>query len=143
MFDNLPESDVYLLEVQSHRTSTKWNSGFMDVSLRLRLLESLLYAVGLERGSFVYSISPTKVARYFDLPRGAYYRKKQAATSLVSHLIGVPGFEKQTTPLGSNVSVSESLKEYFQHEKKSDDLSDCILQAIAFIEWSILHKTLW
>ena len=125
--DELPPAEAYIIEAQSHRNPR--SQGFLAVSVELRTLEAMLFAVAKQRKERVYSILPKRTAQYFGI--GGSIRKR-ASVKLVKELMRC----ERATPLGDTVTLSEELAEYFDKEKKKDDLSDCLLQAVAFLEWS-------
>ena len=129
---------MFLLELQAPRNPAA--VGFLGISIELRILEAFMHALGRTMLSTpVQSVDAKMVAQYFGIRAKNSKAKKKAAVDLVSSIL----FEKeQPTPMGNNINLSDDLKTYFSNEKKKDDLSDCLLQAIAVIEWGQLAKDL-
>ena len=137
----LPPASAYCLEQQTHRKPDKSRTGFMGISVHLRVLEAMLYGTmrATFRGHPVLSVSPRVVAQYFNLcAKGR--EKKRAAIDLVSSLIS--GSAESLTPMGHKLVVPPDIAQYFFLRSKKDDLCDCLLQAIALREWSEMNQWL-
>ena len=133
----LPTADAYVIEEQSHRYRSQ--QGFLAVGMELRCLEAMVYATLRQlRGDPVYSIPPLTLSSYFDIGKSSSSSKKTKAVRLVKGIVE----KKQATPFGSDVSVPRDLAEFFNLRKKKDDLSDCLLQALAVIDWRNMSQIL-
>lgn len=126
------------MEEQSHRTVG--GSGFLGISLGLRILEAMTFGVLRSRSSCVYSIRPMRVSNYFRIgsSHGRTLNKKCNATHLVLQML----LEGKATPFGNTVTASDELLDYYRHQKKKDDLSDTLLQALALLDWSQMSREL-
>ncbi len=163
MVSSLPDAQLYIIELQSHRAS-RVDPAMFPFVLHLRIVEAMFHC--LLQNKQVFDMNPFVTARYFGLPTGA--RKKKAAVDLISFMIQKSEnmqffeespdafFEKATSLKGSKETVGsilaissmkdhmldkkwqadipEEIFEYFMSEKKKDDLSDCLLQALAFLD---------
>ncbi len=135
-----PPADLYVIEEQSHRNPS--NRGFLNISVQLRVLEAMVLAVSkLTSLSPVHSLSPNRVSRYFGTngKSGAAAKKKMSiefATKMIETL------NPMKTPLGNTIKVPQDLVKYFEKEKKKDDLSDCLLQAAAVVDWCKMTQKL-
>ena len=143
--EELPDAEAFLLEAQSHRLHPM-SKGFLGISVQLRSLESMFYGVIKEVKKVpVYVILPKMTAQYFDISAPRSYAKKKAGINLVNELImsnTLGGFAIETLPMGNKMVFPDELVRYFDEEEKKDDLSDSLLQAIAFLEWSQMAKGL-
>ena len=138
--NELPVADAYLLEAQSHRNPRA--GGFLGISIQMRVLEAMLFAViKQKKPATVFVIQPRRVSEYFGISRDRSRGKKQAAISLTRELLSTDGLYTKT-PLGNSITASKELAKYFDEEKKRDDLSDCLLQATTFLEWSEMAQEL-
>ena len=129
---------MILVEAQSHRNPAM--AGFLGISIELRILEAFVYAVASTTlSTHVQSVDAKMVAQYFGISAVKSLAKKKAAIEVVNRLL----YEKDNkTPMGNEVSISDQFKANFWKEKKKDDLSDCLLQAIAVFEWGQMAQDL-
>ena len=129
----LPSADMFVLEMQAPRSPTL---GFLGISIELRILEAFVHALARTTLSTpIQSVDARMVAHYFGIRAKNRQAKKKAAVELVTQLFS--NVEHQT-PMGNRIQIPDDLKAYFLKEKKKDDLSDCLLQAIAVFEWGQL-----
>lgn len=135
----LPNASLVVLEEQSHRNPA--NQGFLNISVELRTLEAMVFAIAkLTRQVPVYSLVATRVSRYFCINNTKRAVKKKLAVELVRRFLD-PN-EPLVTPLGNRLDVPSELIKYFEGQSKKDDLSDCMLQALAVMDWSKMAQQL-
>ena len=133
-----PSADMFVLEAQAHRNPAML--GFLGISIDLRILEAFMHALTRTMLSTpVLSIDARMVAHYFGIRAKNSRAKKKAAVELVHRLLSEAKYQ---TPMGNKIVIPDDLKCYFLKEKKQDDLSDCLLQAIAVFEWGQLAQDL-
>ena len=133
-----PSADMLVVESQSHRNPAM--KGFLGIGIELRILEAFIYAIAKTRLSIpVQSVGARMVAQYFGIGAQKPQTKKKAAIHLAHQFLSE---DKHETPMGNKVGISDELKTYFFKEEKKDDLSDCLLQAIAVVEWGQMAKDL-
>ncbi len=134
-----PPADLYVIEEQSHRNPS--NRGFLNISVQLRVLEAMVLAVSkLTRLSPVHSLSPNRVSRYFGTNGKSGAAKKKMSIEFATKMIET--LNPMKTPLGNTIKVPQDLVKYFEKEKKKDDLSDCLLQAAAVVDWCKMTQKL-
>lgn len=117
------------------------NLGFLGISVELRTLEAMVFSIArLTKNVPVRSLLATRVSRYFSINTSKSTVKKKLAVELVRRLID-PN-DPLMTPLGNKPGVPKELVGYFEGQSKKDDLSDCLLQALAIMEWSQMAQQL-
>lgn len=105
--------------VERQRCRTMGSRAIPEAILRVNFVEAMLHCFLLGRAT---SVLPDRVASTFGLPKGR--EKKKASTDTVQRLIA----EHQ-------VAMPGPLHDYYMAARKKDDLSDSLLQAIAFFRW--------
>lgn len=143
----LPKADAVVIEAQRHRSGGGYKCALFPPFLRLliptihpisviehavklRLLELALHAHYLGRSA---SVQPARVAAHFDLPSGR--DKKGEATKRAQALI------EQSLTRGA-ITFSDEAKRTFEAQRKQDDMSDALIQALAVIQWRAHHAAL-
>lgn len=135
---NLPVADAYILEAQHHRTVPS-AAGFLGISIQLRILEAMFLATIMHlKQKPLYIIQPRMRFGYFDIRATHSAARKKASVNMVDNILSQRG----TTPLGSDIVVPDTLQAYFYEQNKQDDLSDSLLQALAFMEWNHMDDEL-
>ena len=135
--EELPSADMYILEEQSHRNPG--NQGFLGISMELRVLEAVIFTLLHQRSNpQVHSVLAKRVAAYFGISASKSSVKKKAGVGLVKELLDSNG--NRTTPMGNRVIAPDTLVKYYLSEKKKDDLSDSLLQALALLDWNQMAR---
>ena len=131
---HLPNASAFVLEGQSHRVMK--NGGFMKIGLQLRLQEALLYSTLKCGSTSVFALQPKVVQGMYKIKSKSGKEKKKMAVSIVHDLLSQQNFVEEFCPslTGKNLKIASTLVDMFANEKKQDDLSDCLLQGIAFYE---------
>lgn len=107
----------FLIERQRHRTAGC--SAIPESVLRVNFVEIALHCY--LRGRTI-PILPDRVASTFALPKGR--EKKKVAVETVKSMLK-----------DKSLKMNQDCEEAFKNSKKQDDLSDAILQGLAFLEW--------
>ncbi|ORZ02383.1 ribonuclease H-like domain-containing protein [Syncephalastrum racemosum] len=138
--------DAFIIEQQRWRQSG--GSAVLENTIRVNSIESMLwialYGLNNSHSCWMEPVSGQAVAQtwrpvyqeLFGLPpasasktvtaAAAYYRKKKACTKLVHHWIHHDQVIQFARP---------DIRSRFLNETKQDDMSDCLLQAIAWLQW--------
>ncbi|ORE03983.1 ribonuclease H-like protein [Rhizopus microsporus var. microsporus] len=140
---NMKTVDLVLVEQQRARSNGSWT--VLEHTLRVNSIEGMIWyglyetANNIKRPDLdMIALSRQKVdaAWESELQRAAAqtavnnrttYKKKQAAVRLVQNWLN----EKEN----SAIKLDDRLKDMFREEPKKDDLSDCLLQALAWYKW--------
>jgi hypothetical protein len=125
--------------------------------LRANVIEAMLHALLRKKNIPVESVRPDHVARYFpqafdaaELEAVTSESKSKTKSTKKSAKTGKRTKRKQKQKKNNSVTLvasllnrndvlkcSESLREHFMDNSKRDDLSDCLLQAIAWLQWRL------
>lgn len=108
---------VVLIERQRARTAG--SHAIPEAILRVNFVEIMLHCCLKGRA---ISVLPDRVASCFNLPKGP--EKKKASVQVVKGLMAE-----------SRIKLSDDALSVYHGNRKQDDLSDCILQALAFFQW--------
>jgi hypothetical protein len=117
--------------------------GFMKIGLQLRLQEALLYTIlsCTHRSIPVVSLHPKVVLNVLDFQSRKSKEKKKMAVHIAEKLISQESSIGEYCPGLSDkvLKVAPNLVDRFNSEIKKDDLSDSLLQGIAFYECVMSH----
>jgi hypothetical protein len=147
---NLSLADCVVVELQRARTAGAHS--VLESTLRVNCVEALLWCglyeaaekaqrpqlpmVALARKNVdrVWQEELDTVveenAGHFSKMKAGYYRKKQAGTALVQKWL-----DSNTV-----VQCDDRFKTMFAEEKKKDDLSDCLIQALSWYKWEAFSR---
>lgn len=161
--ESLPDAHLYIVELQSHRAS-RVDPVMFPFVLHLRIVEAMLHCLlkdklvfdmnplvtakyfGLPTGLrkkkaavdlISFMIRKTENAQlmaespdtYFEKAMRIEGSKETVSTIFATASMGELEFDKKW-----HAEISDELLEYFFSQKKRDDLSDCLLQALAFLD---------
>jgi cruciform cutting endonuclease 1 len=137
--------------IEQQRWRTAGGAGVQEWTIRVNTLEAMLHAAfyGLAAGNVQFeSVSPTRVANLW-IPEDA--RKGTNSKTVKKGIVRgwISGEKEAEVQLGSSEEVKrkrdlllwkqngrkENQVPRTEVEKKTDDLADCVLQALAWLKW--------
>jgi hypothetical protein len=150
VLNNLKVADMVLVEQQRARSGGSF--AVLESTLRVNCVEAVLWG-GLCEAADLVKRPELKMAplirqsvdrvwqaeldavilenpQRFSKIKAGYYHKKQAGSLLVQKWLDT----------NTVVNCSEEFKTMFGAEKKKDDLSDCLIQALAWYKWERFSK---
>ncbi|CEP14451.1 hypothetical protein [Parasitella parasitica] len=151
VLENLKVADRVLVEQQRARTAS--SVGVFEHTLRVNCVEAVLWCGLLEAidktKHTTINIHPTlrhsidrvwkdeletivsETPSKFSKTKPGQYQKKLAGTMLVQKWLDTD----------TVVTCSDHFKQMYAQEKKKDDLSDCLVQALTWYQWESYSKT--
>jgi hypothetical protein len=128
--------DAQAIIVEQQRARTGSGVSVLEATLRVNCVEAVLWtALVYEFANAAIIMKPIRrqaVDRVFQdeldaiiSEKGPTYKKKKATSSMVQSWLDS----------GTVVQCEAHLKAMFNQEKKKDDLSDCLTQALAWYKW--------
>ncbi|OBZ91534.1 Cruciform cutting endonuclease 1, mitochondrial [Choanephora cucurbitarum] len=149
--DPLKAADKVLIEQQRARTGGSHN--VLEATMRVNCVEAILWTSlydAIDQLNRAKQIEMLPILRQrvdrlwqteldrvtaenvetFSKAKSNYYLKKQASSLLVQNWLDT----------NTMVNCNESFRAMYEQEKKKDDLSDCLMQALAWFRWEKYTK---
>lgn len=149
VLQNLKVSDRVLVEQQRARSNGSFS--VLESTLRVNCVEAILWCglyEGIDKVKRTVDLTPVlrqnidrawkdelqviidEHPQKFSKIKSNYYQKKQAGSLLVQKWLDTD----------TMITCSDHFKEMYAIEKKKDDLSDCLVQALTWYKWESYSK---
>ena len=160
---DLPNAPLYIIELQSHRAS-RLDPAMFPFVLHLRIVEAMFHCLlqdklvvdmnplitaryfGLPTGArkkkaavdlISFMIQKSENMQFFEQSPDAFFEKAtsmKGSKETVRSILATSSMKGHMLDKKWQADVPDNILEYFISEKKRDDLSDCLLQALAFLD---------